>query len=241
MDFVETLMVKPYPFVAAIIQARMGSQRFPNKMMADLCGKPVIGHVIDRLRMSKLVHAIVVATPDEMLCDYANHNKAWGYLDHGDPNNVLARYLKAANWCNAELVVRICGDCPLIDPVLVDNCIKGYINNRVDISTNVLRRTYPKGLDVEVLHKNVLKRIFHLTDDKVFREHVTLYAYHNPALFKFHSENNDRDYSYFNLSVDEPSDLDKIREIVSMRDSRDFGYKELVEWLRTGKTSMNSS
>lgn len=215
------------PRTVAIVQARLGSQRFPRKMFADLCGKPVLGWVIDRLKKSELVHQIVVATPDPEIAEYAYSMNCWGYLDTGDPNNVLGRYIKAANWSNAELVVRICGDSPLIDPKLVDNTIKGYVDNRVDISTNVLRRTYPKGMDVEVLHRNTLKRIQHLTIDPRYREHVTLFAYENPSLFKFCGLFGNNDYSYINTSVDTERDLDKMRKIMSCI-SGDFGFLDVV-------------
>jgi len=217
------------PIAIAIVQARLNSQRFPRKMLADLNGRPVIGWVIDRLKKSKLLHQIVVATPDGEISEYAQAQGCWAYLDTGDPNNVLGRYIRAANWSNAELVVRVCGDCPLIDPVLVDNTIYGYIDNRVDISTNVLRRSYPKGMDVEVLHRNTLKRMYHLSDDPLYREHVTLYAYDNPALFKFFQLRDVNDYSYINTSVDTVQDLDKVRKFVSAN-SGDFGYRDVIRY-----------
>jgi spore coat polysaccharide biosynthesis protein SpsF len=203
------------PIAIAIVQARLNSQRFPRKMFADLCGKPMLWWVIDRLKKSKLLHNVVVATPDKEIAEYAMNQGVWGYLDNGDPNNVLGRYVRAANWSNAELAVRISGDCPLIDPELVDNVLKGYLDNRVDISTNVLRRSYPKGMDVEVLHRNTLKRIYHLTDDPRYREHVTLFAYENPSLFRFYSLIDNNDNSRFNVSVDTEKDIDRIKEIVS--------------------------
>lgn len=217
------------PIAIAIVQARLDAQRFPRKMFADLCGKPVLWWVIDRLKKSKLLHQIVVATPDKEIAEYAYAQNCWGYLDNGDPNNVLGRYIRAANWSNAELVVRICGDSPLIDPILVDNTIKGYVDNRVDISTNVLRRSYPKGMDVEVLHRNTLKRIYHLTDDPRYREHVTLFAYENPSLFKFYSLIDKNDNSRFNVSVDTQQDLDKIKEIVSCC-SEPVSYSDITNW-----------
>lgn len=217
------------PIAIAIVQARLDSQRFPRKMLADLNGRPVLGWVIDRLKKSKMLHHIVVATPDKEIVEYAQNQGCWAYTATGDPNNVLGRYVLAANWCNAELVVRVCGDSPLIDPELVDNTINGYVENRVDISTNVLRRSYPKGMDVEVLHRNTLKRIYHLTEDPVYREHVTLYAYDNPALFKFHSIYGKNDYSFINVSVDTPSDLDKVRDFVSTKNG-DFGYLDVIRY-----------
>jgi len=217
------------PIAIAIVQARLNSQRFPRKMFADLNGKPVLWWVIERLKKSKLLHQIVVATPDGEIAEYAQAQGCWAFLDTGDPNNVLGRYIKAANWSNAELVVRVCGDSPLIDPVLVDNTIYGYVDNRVDISTNVLRRSYPKGMDVEVLHRNTLKRMYHLSDDPLYREHVTLYAYDNPALFKFFSIYHKNDYSYINTSVDTVQDLDKVRKFVSAN-SGDFGYLDVIRY-----------
>jgi spore coat polysaccharide biosynthesis protein SpsF len=203
-----------YPPVMAIVQARLGSKRFPGKMLSDLAGKPVLQWVIERLKKAKTIHQVIVASPDKELVDLAYSLGGWGFYDTGDPNNVLSRFIKAANWGNAELIVRICGDCPLIDPELVDNCVNAYVDNRVDIVTNVLRRTYAKGMDVEVMHRNVLKRIMHLTEDKDFREHVSLYAYENPSLFKFHSIRDFEDLSWLNVSVDTMDDLDKIKKFV---------------------------
>lgn len=222
---------KPYPFVVAIIQARMGSSRFPGKMLADLCGKPLLEHVIDRVAQADYVHQVVVASPDEELVNLASRKKMWGFLAKDDPENVLARYMKCANWAGADIVVRITGDCPLIDPKIIDTCVKGYVENRVDVSTNVLRRSYPKGLDVEVLHNNVIKRLFHLTKDPQYTQHVTLYCYENQPLFKFHSIMDSEDNSRFNCSVDYPKDLDNVRRFLSSV-SDGYTYKDLVSWLR---------
>ena len=204
------------PIVHAIVQARMGAERFPGKMLADLGGKPVLAHVIDRLKKCDTLHHIVVASPDKELVDLAYDRGVWGYPAAGDPNNVLLRYIKAAGWSGAQIVVRITGDCPLLSPQLVDDCVNRYVDGRFDIVSNVVRRTFPKGLDVEVLHVNTLKRIYHLTEDPRYREHVTLYAYENPALFVFDSVSQNRDYSRFNLSIDTPRDLDKVKELLSV-------------------------
>lgn len=218
------------PPVGAIIQARLDSERFPRKMFADLNGKPVLQWVIERVRASRLVHHIVVATPDKEICQFAESLGVWGRIENGDPNNVLARYMNTANWAGSEVVVRITGDCPLIDPEIIDNTIKGYLDNRVDISTNVLRRTFAKGMDVEVMHRNVLKRMFHLSDDPKYREHVTLFCYDNPQLFRINSIMDNNDYSRFNLSVDTPKDIDRIKEILSCV-SGDVNYQSVIRQL----------
>jgi spore coat polysaccharide biosynthesis protein SpsF len=244
LDFQETLMNPnmaggyyrhngiDYPPVMAIVQARLGSKRFPNKMLSDLCGKPVIQWVCERLKKAKTIHQVVVASPDKEIVELANKLGMWGFHDLGDPNNVLSRYIKASNWSNAELVVRICGDCPLIDPELVDQCVNIYMENRVDIVTNVLRRTYAKGMDVEVMHRNVLKRLIHLTDSTEYREHVTLYAYDNPSLFVFKSVKDFEDLSWLNVSIDTPDDLDRVARFMATLKSDAFNYEDIKKYFR---------
>jgi spore coat polysaccharide biosynthesis protein SpsF len=229
---------KPYPYVVAIIQARLGSHRFPRKMLADLGGMTMMEYVINRVRQAKTVHQVVVATPDEELHELAYQSGVWGFKEPNDPDNVLARYLKCAAWCDAEIVVRITGDCPLIDPQIIDLCVKGFLEHRCDISTNVLHRTFVKGFDVEVLHRNVLKRIFHLTTDANYREHVTLYAYHNPGLFVWNEVLLNGDFSEYNVSVDTPDDLDLVRQFLSsVGDSVHFSHAEVLDWLRASTPS----
>lgn len=224
------------PQVHAIIQARLGSKRFPNKMLADLGGRPLLEWVVRRVKQSKLISHVIVASPDKQLVDMATSLDAWGFLDKGDPNNVLSRYIGAANFSGADIVVRITGDCPLIDPEIIDNVVKGYQNNRVDISTNVLRRSFVRGTDVEVFHNSTLKRMLHLTEDTNYREHVTLYAYDNPQLFKFHSVMDNIDNSRFNVSVDTPNDLDRLAKLVNcyhdkyQDDTISITYEQIVNW-----------
>ena len=230
--------------VYAIVQARMGAERLPGKMMMDLAGKPVIAHVIDRLKMCKTLTGIVVATPDEELARYAYSRGVMGYHDPGDPNNVLLRYIKVAGWCNAQIVVRITGDEPLIDPSIVDEIVLEYVKSRVDIATNVFRRSFPKGMDVEVLHYNTLKRIYHLTGDPLYLEHVTLFCYENPALFRIKNvSHNGRDCSFMNCSIDDQEDLDTANLVMPMLMSG-YGYLDVVRSYKEvwqGRASTRSS
>lgn len=222
--------IKHIPVAHAIIQARLGATRLPGKMLLDLGGKPILQHVIDRLKMCESLHHIIVASPDKELVDFAYQQDVWGYHDTGDANNVLVRYIKAASWSGAQLVVRITGDCPLIDPQMVDICVKAYVDNKVDIVSNVFRRTYPKGFDCEVIHINTLKRIYHLTMDPRYREHVTLFAYENPALFVFKSIFQNGDYSWINLSIDNQYDLDKMRLLVSQGYNEKWNIDRITKW-----------
>lgn len=186
----------------------MGSERLPGKMLMDLGGKPLLAHVIDRLKQCKSIERIVVATPDDEIAKAAFNFGAFGFVDTGDPANVLGRYIKAGGWSGAQLVVRITGDCPFVDPNLVDRCVKESVEGRYDLVSTVVRRTYPKGMDIEVMHLNVLKRIYHLTEEPRHREHVTLFAYENPALFVAKGVSQNRDFSRLNLSVDTKYDID---------------------------------
>lgn len=217
------------PIAHAIIQARMGSERLPGKMLMDLGGKPVLAHVIDRLKACQNLHHIIVATPDKELAQFAYDRGVWGYPDTGDPNNVLLRYIKAAGWAGSQLVVRITGDCVLIDPQIVDDLVEKYSESRVDLVTNVLRRSFPKGMDVEVMHVNTLKRIYHLTRDPRYLEHVTLFCYENPALFAIKNVNNNGlDHSYMNVSIDSKRDLDKVHKLIQCLSSNS-GVDEIVK------------
>lgn len=222
--------IRDFPVVHAVVQARLNATRLPNKMLLDLGGKPVLQHAIDRLKKCKTLHNIIVASPDKELVDFAYSKGIWGYPSTGDENNVLLRYIKAASWAGSTLVVRITGDCPLIDPEMVDNCVSEYVNSRVDIVTNVFRRTYPKGFDCEVLHINTLKRIYHLTADHRYREHVTLFAYENPSLFVFKSIFQNKDYSWINLSIDDQFDIDKMRLLVSQGYDGSWNIERITKW-----------
>ncbi len=203
------------PYTVAIVQARLGAERLPGKVLMDIAGKPMLQHVTDRLRQCETLHDIVVATPDKEIADFAMAHGVLGYHDTGDPNNVLLRYIKAAGWSGGKVVVRITADSPLISPQLVDICVKRFMASRCDIASNVVRRSFPKGLDTEVLHYNTLKRIYHLTRDPKYLEHVTLFAYSNPALFVWESISQNRDYSYQNWSVDTQRDLDRTAKLIA--------------------------
>jgi spore coat polysaccharide biosynthesis protein SpsF len=165
------------------------------------------------------------------LVEQAYSQGVWGLVVKENPENVLGRYLRAANWSGAQIVTRITGDCPLIDPQIVDICCSAYIEKRVDIVSTVLRRTLPRGLDVEVTYKNVLKRIFHLTDDPRYREHVTLFAYENPSLFRFEPIYDNEDNSRFNVSVDTEKDLDRVRKIM-LDKGLECNYLDVIGWCK---------
>ena len=145
-----------------IVQTRMGSTRLPGKVMMDLCGKPVIDHVIDRLKRSRLSDEIIIATTtlerDKVVVEQAKKNGVKWFC--GSEDDVLSRYYCAAKENDLDVVVRVTSDCPLIDPVILDNVVDFYMSNNYTLVTNAginfEQRTFPRGLDVEVFSFSML-------------------------------------------------------------------------------------
>jgi spore coat polysaccharide biosynthesis protein SpsF len=198
----------------AVIQCRMGSSRLPGTAMLDLNGKPVIQHVLERASAAETVDQVVLATTwgeeDDVLAGWARDN---GYLSYaGSPTDVLARVWEAADWCHADIVVRLTGDCPMIEPGVIDKVVRALKAGRCDYASNVIRRTYPKGLDTEALWMDTLTRINRLATSEQARASVTWFAYkERPDLFVLRSFEAPTDNSHINLSVDTMEDLERLR------------------------------
>ncbi len=173
--------------VVAIVQARMGSTRLPGKVMREVGGEPLIGHLLDRLERCTSLDAVVVAIPtgDEPLLGYLKERGAAIY--EGSEEDVLERYVGAAKESGADVVVRITSDCPLIDPVLVDRVVRFFLAGNFDYASNSLERGFPRGLDVEVMSREALERAHVEAKGGDEREHVTLYLYRHPEQFRLGS------------------------------------------------------
>jgi len=164
-----------------IVQTRMGSTRLPGKVMMDLCGKPVIDHVIDRLKRSRLSDEIIIATTtlerDKVVVEQAKKNGVKWFC--GSEDDVLSRYYCAAKENDLDVVVRVTSDCPLIDPVILDNVVDFYMSNNYTLVTNAginfEQRTFPRGLDVEVFSFSMLEYAFN--NAKVIRESMLRLIY----------------------------------------------------------------
>ena len=200
--------------VVAIVQARMGSTRLPNKVMKKIDGKPMIEILLHRLSKSKRVDSILLATSTNAnnipLIDFVS---GLGFrVVTGSENDVLDRYVKAIDESCADVVVRITGDCPLVDPNLVDEAIDGFINSNCEYFSNIEPATYPDGLDIEVFRSDALRRTLFQTNVQSDREHVTPFL-RNSGLFKKGSISNDRDFSSLRWVVDEPADFTVISSV----------------------------
>lgn len=219
----------------AIVQARMGSTRFPNKVMQRIQGTPMIELLLKRLGLSKQINQIVVATSTDTKNDpLQQHLNSIGIPCYrGSENDVLDRYFHAALPYNPEIVIRITGDCPLIDATLVDELIRQFDGSQVDYLTNVIHPTFPDGLDTEVFTFAALKKA-HAEATKPFdREHVTPYL-RDSGLFSIAEFRNPTDESSQRWTVDEREDFAVIEHIFSHFHPRiDFSWKEVLALTRS--------
>lgn len=190
----------------AILQARMSSKRLPGKVMRPLFGAPMIIRQLERIRAARLPDKIVVATstdpsddPLAAMCAESGQEVFRGSLE-----DVLDRFYRAAN--GAGTVVRLTGDCPLIDPEVLDKVISAFDASDCDYFSNVHPPTFPDGLDVEVMRFGALERAWKEAHDPFEREHVTPFLYRS-GLFKAGNFQNDRDLSALRWTVDNEDDL----------------------------------
>jgi glutamate-1-semialdehyde 2,1-aminomutase len=200
--------------VVAIVQARMGSTRLPKKAMKKIGGVPMIEILLSRLSRAKEVNQIVVATSRDIENEpLVTRIEKLGYLCvRGSEYDVLQRYLDAAHASQADIVVRVTGDCPLIDPVLVDEAISGFKSQQVDYLTNASPPTYPDGLDTEVFTLTALERAALESQDLFDHEHVTPYL-RRPGLFKTAAIVHDKDLSGLRWVVDELADFEVVSNV----------------------------
>ena len=217
--------------IVAIVQARMGSTRLPGKVMIKINNTPMIGLLFSRLSKSKKITKIVLATSvssdNDPLEQYINSLNTSIY--RGDELNVLDRYYQAAKQENADVVVRITGDCPLIDSSLVDQVIGGFINSNADYASNREPPTYPDGLDVEVISIKALEEAHKKAKEDFEREHVTPYIINSDTFKKFYL-NNSEDLSAERWTVDEPEDIIVVKNIFNyFHPEINFSWKRIIE------------
>ncbi len=202
--------------VVAIIQARMSSSRFPGKVLAELHGKPLVLHILDRARQAKRVNQVLLATSscqsDDILVEQCQQTGVQVY--RGDLNDVLGRMFEAAFQVKADVVVRLTADCPWMDPNLINSMVEYFLENKFDYLSNISPPTYPDGLDIEIMTFKTLQKAHVNAVGKHAREHVTPYIRENPALFNIGNwVNPDGDWSGHLWSVDTPEDLERISKL----------------------------
>jgi spore coat polysaccharide biosynthesis protein SpsF len=223
--------------IVCIIQARMGSTRLPNKVLKPLCGKALLLRVVDRVLAAKYINNIVVATTtnpkDEAIVKLLHNYHPNVSVSRGSEEDVLDRYYKAAKAADADLVVRVTSDNPMIDPDVIDTVIKEFLEDpKLEYaSNNIGKHTYPRGLDAEVITFATLEKLWRTTTEPIDREHVTIRIKRFPNEFKWKSIVNDKDLSFYRWTVDEDSDF-KLATIIYERlhkKNPNFRMKDVLE------------
>lgn len=208
----------------AIIQARLTSRRLPGKMLEDISGRPLLWHVVDRARSGQRIQDTVVATTDnaadDPLVDLCREIDVKCF--RGSEEDVLDRFYNAALANRSTIVVRLTGDCPIIDPGVIDQIVVAQQNYGVDYASNVgtldaeghfLGRTFPDGLDAEAFTFETLERTWREAELPSEREHLTSYIYKHPERFTIHQVQQESDLSHLRWTVDGPEDLAVVRQI----------------------------
>jgi spore coat polysaccharide biosynthesis protein SpsF len=219
---------------AVTIEARMRSTRLPGKVLLPLLGRPMLERMIERLRRVRRADVIVVATTtnpaDDAIADLADGIGVASW--RGSEIDVLARVLDAARSVDADLIVETTADCPLIDPGVIDQLIHTFLTNQVDYCANVLRPTYPRGLDAQVFPTRVLAEVANLTTDPADREHVSLYIYEHPDRYRLLNVASGlpAHVAELRLTVDTPEDFELVTRVYeTLYPSKpDFGLADLV-------------
>jgi glutamate-1-semialdehyde aminotransferase/spore coat polysaccharide biosynthesis protein SpsF (cytidylyltransferase family) len=219
----------------ALIQARMGSSRLPGKTLAELAGRPMLWHVVNRVRRAERVDEVVVATTDQVADDpIAQFCQQQGIgCFRGSEQDVLDRFYQAARSNAADVVIRITADCPLIDPEVVDKVLARFERGDCDYACNVLRYTYPDGLDTEVFSFAALERAWREARKPSEREHVTPYL----RTENFRNANVESESpvspSQYRWTVDHPADLEFVRKVYeAFSGNGHFGFQDVFQLLR---------
>lgn len=196
--------------ILAILQARLSSRRLSQKVLKSILGKPMLLRQVERLKRSKRIDRLIVATSTESsdddiekLCSENNIACHRGKLD-----DVLDRYYQAAKPLNPKYIVRLTADCPLADPDVIDDVISFYMNGNFDYASNTLEPTFPDGLDIEILKYSSLEQTWKEAILPSEREHVTPFIYKNPQRFILGNFEHSSDLSHLRWTVDEPEDFE---------------------------------
>jgi spore coat polysaccharide biosynthesis protein SpsF (cytidylyltransferase family) len=219
--------------VVAIVQARMGSTRLPGKVLRALAGKPMVLHVAARARRIPGVEAVVVAIPngaeDAPLREALE--EAGVRVVAGPAEDVLRRYAIAARAADADAIVRITADCPLLSPAVAGRVVATFLEGGVDYASNTLERSWPRGMDTEMLSREALETLDATATEPYEREHVTPGAWLHPERFRLASVREDDDLSDLRLTVDTDEDFRLVEAIFEALGREDVELDEVLELL----------
>lgn len=223
--------------IAAIVQARTGSTRLPNKVFLDLGGKPLIWHVFDRIKESRYINQFILATTDSTKDDeletWALNNKIQVF--RGSEDDVLNRYCQAATFFNTDIIVRITADDPFKDVEIIDLVIEEVLNNNIDFAYNNNPVSYPEGMDVEVFKFDSLVFANKNCKSSFEREHVTQFFHKNKSLFSHKNIYYHRDISHLRWTIDTIQDYKMVELIYGklFNENKTFGFVEILNFIES--------
>jgi spore coat polysaccharide biosynthesis protein SpsF len=221
--------------IAAFIQARMSSSRLPGKVLKTILGRPMLELEIERVRSATMIDRVVVVTStaaeDRQIVELCRRLKTDVYC--GDLDNVLDRFYQAARQFKPDHIMRLTGDCPLIDPQVIDSLVRLYLAKGCDFATNCLPPTFPDGLDAEIFTRQALEEAKQKARLPSHLEHVTLFFEEQPARFKIANLACGADLSGLRWTVDEPADLEFVRHVFETLypDKPAFGLEDVLALL----------
>src|SRR6266567_3469950 len=222
--------------ILGIVQARMSSTRLPGKVLKPILGRPMLGRQIDRVRRSRRIDRLVVATSvdpsDDAIAEFCSKEGIACF--RGPLDDVLARFQGAVEFFGpAEHIVRLTADCPLIDWTVIDDAIELHLRTGADISGNTIERSYPDGLDVEVMTGAALEKAHREAEDMYEREHVTPYLYRHPELFRPVHLVQGPDLAAWRWTVDTPDDFRMVEAVFAglLPVKEDFIQRDILDFL----------
>jgi len=225
--------------IAVTIQARMTSTRLPGKVLMPVLNKPLLAYMIERLRRMKTTQNIVVATTinkeDDPIIELCQQMSVPYF--RGSELDVLERVVLTCREQKIDLLVETTADCPLIDPQVCDLVVNTYLNGHYDYVSNVLVRSYPRGMDVQVFPLNILEEVHQITTNPVDREHVSFYIYQHPEKYRLKNILGTAHQTMpdCRLTVDTPEDFQLIKNIIEHLYPKNphFSIDDIMTYLRS--------
>lgn len=216
--------------ILAILQARMSSSRLPGKVAMDANGIPMLAYEISRILQSQKIQKLVVATSTNKEDDRVEEIALSSGIEcfRGSLENVLDRYYQCAKQYQATHIVRLTGDCPIIDAKVIDEAIALHLSSDADYTTNGIKRTFPDGLDTEIMTFDTLKYAHTYAKLPEELEHVTHFIYTHSHLFNIQHLCNSQDYSHIRWTLDYKEDYELLKNIIKSQEDNRFSWKDLL-------------
>lgn len=216
----------------------MGSTRLPGKILLEINGRPMLSYMLERVVAAGNIDRVILATStdrsDDPVVELCRKNNVLCY--RGSVDDVLDRYYQAARKIKADIVVRLTGDCPLIDPRMIDEVINVYNNGDYDFVANTVppKGTVPEGMDVEVFSFQKLEQAWHEAKKPSEREHVTFYFWKNPKIFSIFRYDLEQDLSEYRLTVDYPEDFEVVKAVITSFYPKNpqFSLQDIINFLK---------